>query len=522
MDRVVPVTETNRTYKYFDSVAYAPARAVPMTEKTPFLIKEELLFQEYLKTGLADKEYLEELATMRGVKPTRRNMTKSVDKCDTKPSYVEDDIQLYVDNMVYQYLGPYLTVPYCNTNHNYDVNNSSSPGKFWKRLGCKTKGDAIKHPLFMDYLVSIDHIPICDYNGKTELLDADLIEGGKIRGTFNPPVDFVMKQKFLYDVQNTSLLLHNAELWIKYGYVKQFGGIDRMGKLLEECDILSDDDCIGFDRIAWLKKVYELRNRCLQFPDSMQALVDYVTYFTMHAYVACPDGVIRRRATGNISGSNNTTCDNSILHVFIQMRFITELYLKYLGRLPTLEEVVSSVECYIYSDDNTCGYSFPFHVELDDFYELKKTVYRKFGFELKPEQKELSRPSRGNLGNHSFLGSSFHWDAEYEMYVPFPRVEKIASSLFYSIDSKEDIDVLAKAHALTVLSCMVPKLGDECRKFLKFLLSRIPKPEQVLGFDGMNLINSALENPKVFYLQLMGRQANLEEEGIKLCLRLRL
>lgn len=508
MDRVVPVNEQNVNYKYFDSVAYAPGRAVPMSEKTPFLIKEELFFQEYLKTGLADKEYLESLATMRGVKPTRRNMTKSIEKCDTKPSEVEDDLQLYVDDLVHQYLGPYLTVPPCNSNHNYDINGTSSPGKFWKRLGCKTKAQALNHPLFMTYLVSTDHIPICDYNGKTELLDSDLISEGKIRGTFNPPVDFVMKQKYLYDLQNTSLLLHNAELWIKYGFVKQFGGMDKMGKLLEECDIISDDDCIGYDRIAWLKKVYYLRNRYLQYPENQQSLVDYVTYFTMHAYVACPDGVIRRRATGNISGSNNTTCDNSILHVFIQMRFIVELYIKYLNRRPSLEEVVTCVECYIYSDDNTCGYSFPFHVPLDEFYELKKLVYRKFGFELKPDQKELSNPKPKDLGEHSFLGSYFHWDEEYEMYIPFPRVEKIASSLFYSIDSKEDIDVLAKAHALTVLSCMVPKLGDECRKFLKFLLSRIPKPEQVLGFEGMQLINSALENPKVFYFQLMGRQSS--------------
>lgn len=506
-DRVVPVNDNNRTYKHFDSVAYAPGRAVPLSEKSPFLVKEEPLFQEYLKTGLADVEYLRELATMRGVKPTRRNVTISVDKCDTQPSRVNDKDQLYADELVYQYLSPYLTVPYCNTNHDYEINNGSSPAKFWKRMGCKTKAEALKHPKFMEYLVSLDHIPICDYNGKTELLDQDLIRDGKIRGTFNPPVDFVMKQKFLYDIQNASLLNNNENLWIKYGFVKQFGGIDRMGKLLEECYILSDDDCIGFDRIAFLEKVYELRNRCLQYPENFQNLVDYVTYFTMHAYVACPDGVIRRRATGNISGSNNTTTDNSILHVFIQMRFIVDLYLKFLGRYPTLEEAIQSVECYIFSDDNTCGYKFPFHIELDEFYEMKKAAYKRFGFELKPHQKELSVPKPGNLGNHSFLGSSFHWDEEYQMYVPHPRVEKIASSLFYTVDSHEAIDVLAKAHALTVLSCMVPKLGDECRKFLKFLLSRVSHPEQVLGFDGMKLIDSAIDNPKVYYLCHMGRQS---------------
>lgn len=509
MDRVLPVSEQqNRRYKYFQAEAYAPGRVTPLSEKTPFLINEELLFQEYCKTGLADKKYIEELASMRGVKPTRRNMQISLDKCDTKPIFVEDDIQAYVDELVYQYLSPYLTVPYCNSDHKYEINLSSSPGKFWKRQGCKTKGDALKHPKFSEYLTSIDHIPICDYNGKIELLDSDLIRDGKIRGTFNPPLDFIMKQKYLYDLQNKALLENHDEIWIKYGFVKQYGGVDRMGKILELCQILSCDDCIGYDRIAFLKKVYELRNRCLQFPSHLKDLVDYVTYYTIHSYIACPDGVIRQRATGNISGSNNTTTDNSILHTFIQFRFIVNLWLKYLNRYPTLQEVVDAAKCYIFSDDNTCGYKFPFNISLDEFYEEKVRTYRMFGFELKPAQKELSRPSKGNLGNHSFLGSSFHYDEEYQMYVPYPRVEKIASSLIYCVDSHEPVDVLAKAYALTVLSCMVPKLGDECRKFLKFLLSNVKNPQKVLGYDGVNLINMAIDNPKIFYLQHMGRQAS--------------
>lgn len=508
LDRVLPVSDNNKKYQYFDSICFAPGRVVPLSEKQPFLINEEPLFKEYLETGIADIPYLTDLANMRGVKPNRTNVTKSLDKCDTKPVYPNDDIQDYVRELVYQYLGPYLTVPVANSSHKYEYNTSSSPGKFWKRLGCPTKGDAFKHPLFMKYLTSIDHIPICDYNGKIELLNAELISEGKIRGTFNPQVDFIGKQKFLYDNQNEMLLKNNELIWIKYGFVKQYGGIDRMCKKLESCSILSDDDCIGYDRIAYLGEVYRLRNHFLQYDEMYQPLVDYVTYFTMHAYVACPDGVIRRRATGNISGSNNTTTDNSILHVFIEMRFIVELFIHYMGRKPTLEECISCVECYIYSDDNTCGYKLPFSISLDEFYIFKQKVYRRFGFELKPEQKELSHPAKGNLNNHSFLGSFFFYDKEYEMYIPYPRVEKIASSLFYTVESHEPIDTLAKAYALTVLSCMVPQLGEECRKFLQFLLSRVHSPEKVLGFEGLKIINNAIHHPKIFYLQHMGRQSS--------------
>jgi hypothetical protein len=151
---------------------------------------------------------------------------------------------------------------------------------------------------------------------------------------------------------------------------------------------------------------------------------------------------------------------------------------------------------------------------LDEFYAFKQKVYRRFGFELKPEQKELSIPEPGNLHNHSFLGSYFYYDKEYNMYIPYPRIEKIASSLFYTVETHEPIDTLAKAYALTVLSCMVPRLGEECRKFLQFLLSRVDCPEKVLGFEGLKIINNAIHHPKVFYLQHMGRQSsNLFSEG---------
>lgn len=507
-DRVAPVNENNTAYKYFESQWFSKDRVNPIGDNDPFNIKLEPLYQEFRATGLSNVDYIDKIATMRGVKPTRKNLNISLSKCDKPSCSPQDKMQDHVDDLVYQYLSPYLTVPYCNSGHQYDVNYASSPGKFWKRKGCKTKLDALRHPDFEKYLLSTNHIPICDYNGKIELLDQDLIKNGKIRGTFNPPLDFIMKQKFLYDKQNEAIKENNDHTWIKYGYVKQFGGHDRMGKLLEKCHFINDDDCIGYDRVAFLEKVYNLRNKCLQYPKRYEDLLEYVTYYTIHAYVACPDGVIRRRATGNISGSNNTTVDNSILHTIVLMRLITEIFYLLEGRLPTLSEALECAEAYIFSDDNTAGYKFPKHISPEDFYEIKKTVYRKFGFELKPDSHVISKPTgRGGIDiNHSFLGSYFHYDEEYNMYVPYPRIEKIASSLLYIVEKHDPLEVLTKAYALTVLSCMVPELGEECRKFLKFLLSKVKNPETVIGHEGMALIDAALNYPRAFYLKLIGKQ----------------
>lgn len=496
-------------YKNFPGIAFAPGRNIPLSTKSPFHVMKEPLYEEFQATGLSDIDYIKTHATQRGVKTTRRNINISLEKCDVPVRYPCDEIQEYAEELAFQYLGPYLTVPIVSTDHKYELNMQASPAKYWKRKGAPSKGEAVIHPDFIDMWASTDHVPICDYNGKTELLEVEEIDAGKIRGTFNPPLDFIMKQKLLYDNQNAALLDNNDKTWIKYGFVKQHGGFDSIGKKLQTCTFISEDDCKGYDRNIFLEPTYRLRNRCLIVPDSMKILLSYVLYWILFPMVACPDGVIRQRGTGNISGSNNTTVDNSIAHVIIMMRFMCKLWLKFMGKLPTLEEITQSVCCYIYSDDNTTGYKLPFDISLEEFTALKRETYAEFGLILKPEQSHITFVVNKRIDeNHTFLGSSFHFDETLNSYIPFPRINKIASSLVYTVDKKNEADVLCKMFSLCVLSSMVPKLGEECRNFTRFLLGKVKDPHLIIGFDNLKLINSALSHPRQFYLQLVGRQCS--------------
>lgn len=510
MDAVEEVRDTNINFTNFPSRFFSKNSVTPLsTTASPKTVMEEPFYSKFRSTGRSNVEYIDENATMRVVKPVRHNMNVSLAKCNVKPIYPYDADQKLAEELTCKFLEPFLTQDVAPDDHKYDINRSSSPGKFWKRKGCKTKADAIEHSEFMDYVTSIDHIPIFDYNGKVELLDEKLIDGGKIRGTFNPPADFIIKQKKLYDKQNTAMKENYKNSWIKHGFVKEYGGFNELAKELEEADIVSEDDVNGYDRSSWLEPVYRIRNRFLNYSENLFLLVAYVTYYTVRSFVRCPDGVIRQRSTGNASGSNNTTPDNCILHVLITFRLIINIYRLKLLRTPTFDECLKvAVSINIYSDDNTSGWRFPFELSLDEFKQAKIDTYLQFGFTLKPTQHLLTRVVNKRLDpRHSFLGASFHFDEEVNQYLPYPRVDKITSSLKYSVGKMPKEDLLVRTLALMALSVVIPVLYDEVSKFYKFLLEQIPKSKSLMGDELYYLGFEAMNNPRVLLHRYTGRQS---------------
>jgi hypothetical protein len=471
-------------------------------------------YRDFVSSGKSDCEYMKPLFTQCGVKPNRSNVEESWKKCDIEPKYPEDDLQNKVEELVIQYLRPYMEAEVCGPDDSLEYTAKTSPAKAWKERGCGTKGDALKHPDFPAKLYSLRHVPIVDVNPKVELLPLeDILEGNKIRTTFNPGFDFIVKQKVLFDKQNSKLLENNMECFIKYGFVKQFGGFDDLGVELEKYEVCEESDVQGWDRRIFLLGCYRIRLALLKNKGFYgKEFLSYVVFYTMFPYIACPDGVLRMRKTGNISGSNNTTPDNSIAHLIVCFRLVCELFLKYKDRMPTLEEITKYHYWAIYSDDCTGAHNLSFYgITLEEFMEHKRAVYAKFNLFLKPKQ-TLYTYNEGHLDDrHSFLGSSFCWNDELKMYIPYPRIDKLASSLKFVVKKNDIESEIAKTMALCVLSSPIEKLNNECSNYLNFLFEHYQRPlNSVIPIEWEETLKICKKNPISWLLFYLGRETKLK------------
>ncbi len=508
--KVQDVNPTSKVYTNLPSVAFVPGGCAMLGNNSPVKIVKNPHYQSFISSGKSEYSVeMEANATMRLVQPNRANVEKSLAKCDVLPVYPDDDLQDEVEILVDDYLAPILRQTTLFADQIVEFNFQASPGKFWKRLGCKTKGDVLRHPLFVKWVEDCNHAPLVDYCGKVEFLPfLEIVEELKIRGFFNPVFDFNVKMKILYENQNNALLDNNDWCWIKYGLVKQYGGFDRLGKSLEIYDFHDEDDCVGFDRQINLVTTYNRRNKFLRYTVAQYAMLCYVLAFILLSLVLCPDGIIRVRQTGNDSGRNNTTSDNSMAHLPILFRMICKLWLNYshYRRLPTLAEIMEHHFYAVFSDDALGGHKLEaLGVTPEQFIMNKAETYLEFGMKLKPKQ-HFHSVGKGKLNpQHSFLGSYFVWDDEVDQYIPYPRVEKLASLIYYVEKKQPNETIIVRAIAILVLAAPIPWLYKEVSNYLDFLLETLRHDSGKLPEELLRLVEQTRNNPKQWFVSTLGR-----------------
>jgi len=253
----------------------------------------------------------------------------------------------------------------------------------------------------------------------------------------------------------------------------------------------------------------ELRMRHLIYPSNLYAMLEYVFLFTVCIFFSCPDGVIRMRRVGNSSGRKCTTSNNSIAHLFILFRFICKLWLmSRFKRLPRLAEVLENHKYLVYSDDNTGGHNLSFlGINIDQFISCKRETYAEFGMVLKPSQHYHSIGTGRLNPKHSFLGSSFHYWEAMDCYVPYPRMNYIASSLKFGEKKLPPEDLFAKVIALIILTCMEPKMFEELSSFLNFLRRKYSKIYNNLPESWLIMVKSCKDISMSWLLKSLGRES---------------
>lgn len=430
----------------------------------------------------------------------------SINKCDVpaidpSPSKAIDTAMRFTE-IYLSYIRCGLFRP--DGGHEYNLNTSA--GLPWLKYTCdcgtihKKKGELFECPKGMDkvkHLVSdFYYIPVDTYNDKLEQLpEDDLIMDGvrkidengntiesKVRGTFCTPVHFLAKEKFLFGGQNKKMVEGNMSSWIKYGGVKQYGGFNEMIKPLERFEFRCESDISGFDRTAYLKRVYILRRKLLitKYSPQLEELINHVESHNINPSVLLPSGLIVQRQTGNDSGRDGTASNNSILHLLILIYLFTKRQ-EFLNRPFSYEDIFLNVEMLIYSDDKLGSFSLKYwgFEAPEDYLSWERDIYAEFGMKIKKSSQlwTLSEPGKTLDSRHSFLGSYCHFSESTNMYLPYPRFGKVCSSIIYNatLNKIELVNKFQKIVNLTILSYCNPVIYDLLIRYLKWFMGEYPE-----------------------------------------------
>lgn len=394
-------------------------------------------------------------------------------------------------NLCHSYFRFLASTPSHNDeDHSYDL--STSPGLPESKHGLRSKAKVLELAmgLLILYIFNLDYPVIDSYNDKDELLDVVDLERNKVRGVFGAPFHGIYREKFLYGLQNNKLLANWRDSWIKYGLVKQYGGFNSAIKALERFPFIWESDMSGFDRRVCLDKVYEIRNKNLIVPPGLDYsdLIATVTRDNTRPTVLLPNGYVVQRATGNDSGKNNTTTDNSIAH-FIMLIYILVKKLMSIGVEPKLSYIFENATIMIYSDDKLGGMfleKFGFE-DPQDFLDWERECYSEFNMECKKSAQLHTVKSVGARvdSQHSFLGSFCHYDESTAMYIPYPRLGKICSTLTQKYGTKDKEVRFARVLNLTLNCYPNPELFEQALSYLKWLYAKDPE----MGYKYDEILN---------------------------------
>lgn len=400
------------------------------------------------------------LVTLSEVGFDPRRQAKQEDKMDVLPvtPRLEDPLFAHALELTYQMYQSILMAPFTGQ---FSVVDKAAPGYPYTQCGLPTKGDARVSALH-EQLKTLLPTPLAQSfpKGDEALPDEDLADG-KLRTVCLTPLFFLSWQKYYFEAQNVRMKKFHEDTWGKYGYTKQFGGFNRLFKLLEPFEVLWEADVSGWDRSVFLLWVYELRLRGIfqyygvQYTGSAlrylfdpkndeailsacKAFLDLeklrrIVFECVYPVVIMGDGSVWRRPTGNNSGSGNTTSDNTLMHSLIKMHLAVKRYKLVHDELPLLHDVLSVFAALLFGDDVAAGsLRRYFDVPTDEIGGIIISHYAEHGLLVKPRAfkvliKQINQPFSG-IG---FLGSTCKYIQG--IYVPIPRINKLAYSVACSM-----------------------------------------------------------------------------------------
>lgn len=356
-------------------------------------------------------------------------------KMDKLPVYPNDEVVKLAEEYTYRM---YQSCLEARLTMEPSVHGSKSPAFPYTKAGFSTKAEAIISDFHKELMMS-KPTPIWKDSAKGgEALPVEDLETGKLRTFSQVPLFFAVYQKFLFEDQNDRMKHNHKKTWGQYGWVKQYGGFNRMFREFEKFLTRVMADVSGWDRSVFLEAVYRLRTRGLftandWLRDSVQMreLIQYVVENTVRPITSFVDGSVWRRKTGNCSGSNNTTTDNTLAHSIVLFYFFIWRFHSVHGVMPEYEQIVNFTVAKLFGDDSA------FSLDVDHFgfnsqEDLRLALveaYSRFGLTLKEKAVFIDWLNPGKVTGIEFLGSTGEWSNKHGLYIARPRISKLAYSL---------------------------------------------------------------------------------------------
>jgi len=391
----------------------------------------------------------------------------------------------------------------------------ASPGFPFSSLGYANKEQALSSELCKSFIANFEPpVALSTPKGSEALPVEDLVEG-KLRTIFNTPPHLLFWQKFYFQNQNEFMKKYHSTTWGKYGYIKQYGGFHRLFSELLPFTYKLDLDVSGWDRRIFLGSAYYLRERGLRtyygehHPCNTKAFLHAVNE-SVYPLVGFCDGSIWRRPTGNNSGSNNTTTDNTLAHTIICFYAALIRFQEVKGRLPTYEEVQEHFKFFLFGDDNCAGISNEMFEDESQIGPFFARIYALFGLVIKNGAVTVvTTPPRVPFSGISFLGSTARFENGY--FVPYPRISKLIFALTSLMKSEhpDDSILIDKVIAIwdLISYCSSPDLTDIKRSvsvYAKWLVSKLSDEDYALYYPR---ISHVLEQ-RVDWELYLGLEAN--------------
>jgi len=337
----------------------------------------------------------------------------------------------------------------------FKYNTSSTAGVPYNRI-TDSNGKLLMHKVDLvnspDFPKEMErgHTPIFQGTTKFEYMPISDLKNKKQRTFFGSEGPECFKQKILWDNCDSLMTARSTNwytCWSRYGFVKQYGGINRLAQAhLGLCKKLERDslgfvhmtsDVSGWDRVLpVMPEVYQIRGELYgEMNDLERSWFSGISQSLTSPYFSTTEGDIFQRFCGNMSGSGKTTSDNTIGHTIIKFYVFIKLYYDMYDQYPTYDDITDYVVISLYGDDDLTSLYPEDWIESADPLELKnkiRDIYLEFGLTIK----ESAFTVQDTIDGLEFLGSTFRNDGT-DYYYGQPRYDKICSSIFQYLEKQK-------------------------------------------------------------------------------------
>jgi hypothetical protein len=330
------------------------------------------------------------------------------------------DMHLYAFEMAYDYISGYMK-PKKPIYENIEVNMKTGSGwPYCEQPYMKTKAEV---PLWLvnDGIQCWDERTIWKISGKREKLPILDIEVGKIRTFAQPPFHYLLQQQIFSYNFNHDLI--NVP-WCAYGFDYHYGGFNKLFSRIAKQLYITEWDVSCWDKRLPMKYDCALmRSRFLIMTQEEEACYWKMVEGEKEPFVLMPNGDVVQMFCGQVSGSANTTSDNTLAHIIIFFYALIKAAYEKDEIYPTLEFILANVEAAMYGDDNINGVSLYFNKYINN-QKWISAVYADYNLLIKDDPSKF-KTSLSVIG-HTFLGLEVNFYSG--KFVPFYSYEKVKNA----------------------------------------------------------------------------------------------